>query len=194
MEGEELSQSEHESAAAVADRPDGAETATPPSGDKKRKGKRKKDEGDDLEYEVEFATPFGKLEFEFEPLAKKERKDRERKAKAERDAAKKALKVAEKTAPHGGGSFISKLVIVLLVLGLIGAAIAAAYWLFARPGESDEDAIPPEFANEPQPEPAAQGLLAKTRTRVSAAISAGRQASREAQREQREKFDQMTGR
>ncbi len=193
MADEERIQKEREGAAAVADRPDGADALAPPSGDKKRKDKRKKDEDDDLEYEVEFATPFGKLEFEFEPLAKKEKKDSARRAKAERDAAKKALNAAEKASQQsGGGGFFGKFMLALLVLGLVGAAIAAAYWLFARPGEEDADAIPPEFANEPQQ--VTQSFVARARSRIGSAISAGRQASREAQREQREKFDQMTGR
>ena len=178
-------------ATAVADRPDSDDDqAKPPSEPERGKKKGKKDD-EDLEYEVEFATPFGKLEFEFEPLSKKEKKDRERKAKAERDTAKKAAriaKLAEREPKNGGG--VNKLLVTLLVIGLIGAAIAAAYWLFARPDE-DEDVIPPEFANEPQPAP--QGVVARARARINTAIRSGRQASREAQREQREKFERMTG-
>lgn len=181
----------NQDAASVADHPD---AAAPLFGDEKLNDKRKKDEDDDLEYEVEFATPFGKLEFEFEPLANKEKKDRVRKAKAERDTAKKTLKAAQKAARQGGGGFFGKLLIVLLVLGLVGAAVAAAYWLFARPGDEDADVIPPEFANDPQGEPVPPGFAARARSRISSAVSAGRHASRDAQREQREKFDQMTGR
>lgn len=181
-------------ATAVADSPAEIAGDAPRVEGKKPKGKKKDDDGD-LEYEVEFATPFGKLEFEFEPQSKKEKKDRDRKAKAERDAAKKALQQAERAAASGGGGrgFLGTLIIVLAVLALIGGAIAAAYWLFARPGQEEIDAIPPEFANEPEPQPAAQGLVARARGRVRSAISQGRQASRDAQREQREKFDQMAG-
>jgi hypothetical protein len=157
--------------------------------------RKKKDDGD-IEYEVEFATPFGKLEFEFEPLAKKERKDRERKDKAERDAGKKAREAAEKALARagreGGGGLLSRLFVVVLVLGIIAALIGIAYWLFARPGEEDEvDAVPDDVAGEPAP--ARQGFAAKARGRVTDAISAGRGASREAQREQREKFRQAAG-
>ena len=83
------------------------------------------------------------------------------------------------------------LLIILLVFAMIGAIIAIAYWLFARPGEDEGDVVPPEFAQEPQP--AAQGLLGRARGRIHEAVRAGRQASREAQREQREKFEQMSG-
>jgi hypothetical protein len=159
---------------------------------------KQKKQNDDLDYEVEFATPFGKLEFEFEPVRKKEKKDRERKEKAEREAAKKALKAAERAAARsaesnerGGRGIFGTLMIIVLVLALIGAVIALAYWLFARPGEEeDDDAVPPEFAQEPQP---AAGLVARIRGRARDALRAGRQASREAQREQREKFEQMSG-
>jgi hypothetical protein len=172
------------SGVAVAEPPDS------PTVDEKKKSKK---DDDDLDYEVEFATPFGKLEFEFEPLAKKDKKDRERKAKAERDAAKKALQAAERAAAkgerNGGRGVLGTLMIVFLVLAIIGAMIAIAYWLFARPGEEEDDLVRPEFAQEPQP---AQGLVGRARGRLRDAIRAGRSASREAQREQREKFEQMS--
>jgi hypothetical protein len=162
---------------------------TPPADDGKKKRKKKDD--DDLEYEVEFATPFGKLEFEFEPSSKKEKKDRERKAKAERVAAQRKAaelaKRAEREASRGGGG---RLLLTLVIVGALVAAVIAAYWLFARPDE-DEDAIPPEFANEPQPAP--QGFVARAKSRLGDAVRAGRRASREAQKEQREKFERMTG-
>jgi hypothetical protein len=166
--------------------------AEPPTGPTP-KPKKKQDE--DLEYEVEFATPFGKLEFEFEPLERKEKKDKERKEKAAREAAKKAEKAAERAAlaaerGSGGRGILGTLLIIFIVLAVLGAIIAAAYWLFARPGEEEDEAVPPEFQHEPQP--AAQGFVARTRGRLSDALRAGRQASREAQREQREKFEQMS--
>lgn len=158
-------------------------------------GPKKKKQDEDLEYEVEFATPFGKLEFEFEPLTKKQKKDRERKEKAEREAAKKSARAAERAVAdvreRGGRGLFGTLLIILLVMALIGTIIAVAYWLFARPGEDEEDAVPPEFAQEPPP--AAQGFVERTRSRLRDAVRAGRQASREAQREQREKFEQMSG-
>lgn len=150
-----------------------------------------RDDGD-LEYEVEFATPFGKLEFEFEPIARKKKKDEERRAQAEHRAARKAAAAAKKagTAKHGRG-LLGNLVIILLVMAVIGALVAVAYWLFARPGDEDE-AIPPEFAKgEPEPEP--QGFTAKARKRIGDAVRAGRRASREAQREQERKFREYAG-
>jgi hypothetical protein len=182
-------------ATAVADRPATEDVAPAPSKDDGKKKRKKKDE-DDLEYEVEFATPFGKLEFEFEPLDKKAKKDADRKAKAERAAAKKAMALAKaaERAPKAGGSTgggPSRLLVTLLVIGVIGGAIIIAYWLFARPGEEENEVIPPEFAN--APEPVAQGFAARARSRLSEAIRAGRKASRDAQREQREKFERMTG-
>jgi hypothetical protein len=176
------------SATGVADPPQVDEISLPPTQDRGKKGKK----DDDLEYEVEFATPFGKLEFEFEPTSKKEKKDRERKAKAERDAARKKAvelaKRAERESTSGGGG--GRLLPTLLVIGIIVAAVIAAYWLFARP-EEDLDAVPPEFANEPQPAP--QGFVGRAQSRIRDAVRAGRSASREAQREQREKFERMTG-
>jgi len=179
-------------ATAVADRPDEDDDDAELSSKTDRGKKKGKKDDDDLEYEVEFATPFGKLEFEFEPLSKKEKKDRDRKAKAERDAAKKAAliaKLAEREPKSGGGA--GKLLVMLLVIGLIGATIALAYWLFARTDAEADDVVPPEFANDPQPAP--QGVIARARARIDAAVHSGRQASREAQREQREKFERMTG-
>jgi hypothetical protein len=188
---EEMERAGNGAASAVADAPrdEGAETPAVAVDERKRKKNGKGDE--DLEYEVEFATPFGKLEFEFEPMSKKQKKDRDRKAKAERAVAKAAMalaKRAERVPRQGGG--LSRLFVALLVIGLAGAAIAVAYWLFARPGD-EEDVIPPEFANEPEPQPLS--IVARVRGRVGRAVRAGRQASREAQREQREKFERMTG-
>ncbi len=178
-------------ATAVADRPHADDDAASPSSGPERGTKKGKKDDDDLEYEVEFATPFGKLEFEFEPLSKKEKKSRDRKAKAERDAVKKTAQIARlaERAPKGGGG-ANKLLVTLLVIALVGAAIAVAYWLFARPDDEADDVIPPEFANEPQPTP--QGVVARVRGRIDTAIRSGRQASRETQREQREKFERMT--
>jgi hypothetical protein len=161
----------------------------PPPAETAKKTRKKGD--DDLEYEVEFATPFGKLEFEFEPVAKKEQKDRERKQKAEREAAKRALKAAERAAASGerrGRGVLGTLAIVLVVLAVIAAIIAIAFWLFGRPERDDAKSEPSGFVEEPQP---AQGLVGRARGRVRDAISAGRRASSDAQREQREKFEHM---
>lgn len=196
-----------ESAVAVAGRPQpevAPAVAEPKTSKPEKKRKKSKDE-EELEYEVEFETPFGKIEFELEPTSSKERKDRERREKAEREAAKaaaKAAKQAEKqlkkrgavpAVEHGGGS---KLVPVLIIFLLVATAVALAIWLFARPGEEENDVVPPEFRNddapaEPAPEP--QGFAARARQRIRQAVRAGRQASREAQAEQERKLQDLTG-
>jgi hypothetical protein len=157
--------------------------------DKKKKGKK---DDEDLDYEVEFQTPFGKLEFEFEPKSKKEQKDKERKAKAEKEAQKRAMqlaKKAEQAANAKSGKGGSNQLMILLIAGLIIGAIIAAYWLFARPGEPDVDAVPPELSNEPQP----QTFTQRARARMRDALRAGRSASREAQDEQHERYENLTG-
>lgn len=146
----------------------------------------------DLEYEVEFATPFGKLEFEFEPIARKKKKDEERRAQAEQRAARKAAEAAKKLrTTKGGRGLLGNLMIILLVMAVIGALVAVAYWLFAHPGDEDE-AIPPEFAKG-EPESAPQGFAAKARKRIGDAVRAGRRASRQAQREQERKYREYAG-
>jgi len=167
--------------------------------EKEAKRARKKHKDED-EYEVEFETPFGKLEFEFEPESTKKRKDEDKRKQAERDNAKAAIK-AEKAAKQAnkhkdeavakrGGS---KLLPVLLIFGIVAAAVIIAIWLFARPGEEDLDAVPSEFRNDEVPvAEAPQGFAAQARQRISDAIHAGRKASREAQREQQERFEGMT--
>jgi hypothetical protein len=170
----------------------------------KREMKRKKSKGEEeLEYEVEFETPFGKIEFELEPTLSKERKDRQRREQAEREAAKaaaKAAKHAEKqrkkrdavpAIERGGGS---KLLPILVVFLLVAAAVALAIWLFARPGEEENDIVPPEFrSDDVAAEPGPQGFAAKARQRIRHAVRAGRQASREVQAEQERKFQDLTG-
>ncbi len=185
---------------AVAERPDHApEPVAPPA----KKRKKSKDE-EEFGYDVDFETPFGKIEFALEPSAVKERKDQERREKAEKDRAKaaaKAAKKAEKLLKKGdstqqiivreGGS---KLVPILLLFVLVAGAVALAIWLFARPGEAEQDAIPAEFRNDDaQPEPAPQGFVANAKHRIRHAVRAGRQASRDAQSEQERKFQDLTG-
>lgn len=178
-----------------------APAPTPAKG-KGKKNKKKQDDDDDLEYEVEFATPFGKIEFEFEPLTKKQKKDEQKKVRAEREAAKaaeKAAKLAEKRAlkgDSGGGGRGTGLLIGLIIVAIVAAAIVIAVWLFARPGE-DEDAIPAQFRADdaPEAEPVApQGFVARMKNRAQSAVRAGKQASRDAQAEQQRKFEQMSGR
>lgn len=161
---------------------------------KKKRGKEKpkKDEKDALEYEVEFETPFGKIEFEFEPIDRKKKKDEERREKAEKAAlklAEKQAKLAEKRAKRGDGRRRGGILVPLLIFALIAGAIIAAYWLFARPGE---DEVPPEYLTDPDMQPQPQGFVEKARARVSSAVRAGRQASREAQREQEQRFEDLT--
>jgi hypothetical protein len=185
-------------AIAVAERP---ESVPATSAEKKRK--KSKDE-DEFGYDVDFETPFGKIEFALEPSSVKERKDRERREKAERDAAKAAAKTAKKAEKplrkrdleqqivvRDAGS---KLVPILLIFLLVAGAVALAIWLFARPGEEEQDAVPPEFRNEDAPaEPEPLGFAAMARQRVRNAVRAGRQASRETQAEQERKFQDLTG-
>lgn len=168
---------------------------------------KKNDDDGDLEYEWELETPFGKLELELEPRARKEEKERRKREKQERDAAKQAAKLAKKAeraaknaAKKGAvaaaaGEIVvvkrSNLVPVLVVFAIVVAAIAIAFWLFARPGEDGEDEIPPELRTDESLAAAAsrpQGLAA----RVKQAISAGRRASREAQAEQQRRFEEAT--
>lgn len=158
--------------------------------EKKRKKRRK----DEQEYEVELATPFGKLELEFEPTSRKKEKDEEKRRKAAAKAAKEAAKLAKKggeTAPAKGGS---RVLPILIIFGIVAAAVIVAYWLFARPGDETET-VPEEYRN-PEATPAteeAQGFLAKARSRIREAVRAGKRASREAQREQQERFEELTG-
>lgn len=182
---------------AGADRPDDARaTIAPPT--KKRK---KSQAEDDFGYDVDFETPFGKIEFALEPSSVKERKDQERREKAEKDRAKAAAKKAENQMKKGDGQKQiiireggSKLVPILLIFLLVAGAVALAIWLFARPGEPEQDAIPVEFLNdEAQPAPAPQGFAAVAQSRIRSAVRAGRQASREAQAEQDRKFQDLTG-
>jgi hypothetical protein len=184
-------------ATAIAERPVSTPVARPEKKRKKSKGE------DEFGYDVDFETPFGKIEFALEPSSVKERKDRERREKAERDSAKAAAKVAKKAEKQlkrgnaeqqvavsaGGG----KLVPILLIFLLVAGAVALAIWLFARPGEDEQDAVPPEFRNDDAPaEPEPQGLAAKAQQRIRSAVRAGRQASREAQSEQERKFQDLT--
>jgi hypothetical protein len=174
---------------------DGLEVA--PKTEVKEKKRKKKDGDDsDLERELEFVTPFGKLELEFEPTEKKQKKDRERREKTEREAAKaaeraqrKLAKQAEKSARGRGGG--SRLLLILLVIGLIGAAIAIAWWLFARPSEELEQ-VPEELRVQPEPEP--HGAVARFRDRIRHAVREGQRASAETQREQLRRFEDATGR
>ncbi len=189
--------------------PSHAPAGAPPASAKKGKKKNKNEKGID-EYDVEFETPFGKFEFEFEPKSTKDRKDREKrenKAAAAAKAAEKARKQAEKNAAklekkglvaaampeprRGGGNLLP----ILLIFAVIAGAIAVAIWLFARPGDEDLDQVPQEFLNDAPVEgaPPPQGFVAKARARVRDAVRAGKQASRETQAEQQKKFEDLTG-
>jgi len=166
-------------AAGVTERLEGATPAgIEPSKSGKRRKKSKAEE--DFGYDVDFETPFGKIEFAMEPASVKEQKDQERRENAEREAAKAAAKAAkqaekrlkqgapERVVVRGGGG---KLVPILLIFLLVAGAVALAIWLFARPGEEEPDVVPAEFRND----------------------DLGRQASREAQAEQERKFQDLTG-
>jgi hypothetical protein len=166
-----------------------------PAPDKKTKRKKEKEEEDELEREIEFVTPFGKIELEFEPTPKKQKKDQERRAKAAQraaDVAEKAQRklVEQQAKAERGGRGSGRLLVILLVLALIGAAIAIAWWLFARPVE-ELDRVPEDLRVQPAPEP--QGFVAKMRSRVREGIRAGQRASSETQREQMRRYEEVTG-
>jgi hypothetical protein len=162
------------------------------------------DEG--VEYEAEFETPFGKIELEFEPRTRKEKKDAARREKAQRDAeqaaaraeaeaARKAARRAERAARTAGRGH--RLLIVLLVVAIVGAAIAVAWWLFANPEEGEEDlgGVPPELREaEERVAAESQGALARVRARVREAVRAGRHASREAQQREQSRYEELVGR
>jgi len=178
-------------ATAVLDR--ASEEATQAAKAAKKAEKKKRKKKDEQEYEVELATPFGKLEFEFEPTSRKKEKDEEKRRKAAAKAAKEAAKIAKKgeAAPAKGGS---RVLPVLIIFGIVAAAVIVAYWLFARP-EDETETVPEEYRN-PEAAPATQGpqgFVAKARSRIREAVRAGKQASREAQREQQERFEELTG-
>ena len=154
------------------------------------------DDMEGQEYEWEFETPFGKVEFEVQPKPLFDRKERQRKEKEEREAAKKAR--AEKRRlermgiPEGAEVVIvkrSNWLPILAVFVLVVVAIAVAYWLFARPEEHDDE-VPEELripdgvaAVTPQ-----QGIVG----RIKNAVREGRKASKQAQDEQMQRFREST--
>jgi hypothetical protein len=172
--------------------------------------KKKKKDDEELEYEWEFETPFGKLEFELDPKARHEEKERLRREKAEREEAKKAARAAKKSerqaikmglrdvdvAAAAAGQIVivrrSNWLPVLLVFALVAAAVIVAVWLFARPGDDDTDVVPEEFRADgaPAAAPPPQGIAG----RLKQAIRAGKKASREAQAEQQRRFEETTNR
>jgi hypothetical protein len=200
---------ENDTATAVLEPPP-TETQRPDMGEWKVKKEKKHKKGED-DYEAELQTPFGKLEFEFEPTVVKQEKDRKKREKAEKEAAKAAEKAAAKASKAAktegdteralqlsgnemtivakkGGSRLPLLIIVGLIIG----AVILAVWLFARPGEEDE-MVPEEFRNEEAvPATGSQTFMEKARRRIREAVRSGRSASREAQEEQQRRFEQMT--
>lgn len=184
--------------AAVGAQPAAPETlAAPAAEEPKKKNKKKKDEDEEPEYELEFATPFGKLEFEFEPVTSKEKRERRKREKAEQEAAKAAEKAekrsAKKESAAAKGGRGGTILAILLIFAIIAAAIAIAVWLFARPGPEEAEEVPEEF-RAPDMEPVAeqQAFLPKMRQRIGHAIRAGRSASREAQEAQERRFQDLT--
>ncbi|MBF6599862.1 MAG: hypothetical protein IVW36_05065 [Dehalococcoidia bacterium] len=197
---------EQEADVLVAGRDD-ADDEKPKRGWFGRGRKKQHDDDDAAEHEIEFMTPFGKLELELEPTAKKQERDRKKREKAERQAAKaeaEAARRAEQEAAHAragtraqevvvkGGGGMGKLLVILAVFGLIAAAAGVAVWLFARePAELER--VPPEYravelADEPEP----QGLMAKVRHRLRRALREGQRASRDAQIEQQQRYEGLT--
>ena len=170
-----------------------------------------KDEDEDADHEMQFSTPFGKFELEFEPTSKKERRDRAKRLKREQDAAKKAADLAvqarrkaeqaitrrEQAKDKKASGILGKLVLALVIFAVIGGAIAVAYWLFGRgPEELEAETVPPEYravdieAAPVEPE----GFVPKVRARLRQAVRAGRHASAAAQIEQQARYEDMTRR
>jgi hypothetical protein len=165
----------------------------------KKKGKQGQD--DDLEYEWEFSTPFGKIEFELDPKDVHEEKERKRRDKADRAAAKKAEKMAKLVAKEAEKRGIAGPVVIvkrsnllpaLLIFAIVASLIGIAIWLFARPGEEDDlDAVPADLKNADAlagAEQAPSGFAG----RIKKAVRAGKQASREAQREQEQRYHELS--
>ena len=184
-------------ATAVLERDEASERDDASRNDASPKKRGKKQAADDsADYELNFETPFGKIEFEVEPADSKAKRDRRKREKAEAAAVLAAAKAASKAAKRSkparekSGGRGGTLLAVLLVFTIIAAAIAVAIWLFARPGPEEQEQVPDEYRNrEPEPVAAApQGIAGRLRN----AVRAGRQASREAQTEQERRFEDLT--
>ena len=183
---------------AVAEREDAEEQRAKAKESKKDKKRQKEDE--EVEHEVELITPFGKLELEFEPTPKKLNRDERRRqkreeeeakarAKAEKKAAKRGIKQADVIAGSRGGRG-GKLVLILLLIGIAVAAVGIAIWLFGSKPESET--VPAEYLAEPALERGPEGFAGKLRYRIRRAIRSGKQASREAQLEQERRYEELT--
>jgi hypothetical protein len=158
----------------------------------------KERDGDELEYEVGFDTPFGKLEFELEPRSLKRERDERRKERAAREAQRAALFAARKAEEQAikaekRRARMPVFLAVMAALAIIGAFIVLAVWLFARPGDEADESVPPELRGNDDGDEA-PGIVNGIRRRVRDGIRGGKQASREAQEEQRRKFEEMAGR
>ncbi len=163
---------------------------------------KKKNDNTNIDYEWQFATPFGKVEFDLDPKDLHEEKERRRTEKAERAAAKKAERIAklaakeaEKRGIHGPVVIVkrSNLVPALVIFTIVVAAVGIAIWLFARPGEEDElDAVPPELRNANalagEAEQPSSGIFG----RIKRAVREGKQASRDAQNEQQQRYEELS--
>lgn len=155
-----------------------------------------------IDYEWQFATPFGKIEFDLDPKdlhEEKERRRQEKKARAEARKAERLAKLAAKEAEKRGihvpvvivkrNNLLPALVIFTIVVTAVGIAI----WLFARPEEDEDlDAVPPELRNanalageEEQP---ASGIFG----RIKRAVREGKKASRDAQNEQQQRYEELS--
>ena len=190
-------------ATAAAERPpqvtvEAMEPASPPAVVAQDNKGKKKQKDEEPEYDLEFDTPFGNIEFGIEPASSKERRDRRKRENQEREAAKAAARAAKKAerqlAKHEtSGRRGSSLLGVLIVFAIIAAAVGIAIWLFASPGPKEQDEIPEEYL-QPDVEPAAEpeGFAGMMRKRLRQALRAGRQASREAQQEQERRFKDLT--
>jgi hypothetical protein len=185
---------------AVIERPEEQTVDVSPSPPRRlsRRERKKQEEEEAPEYALGFDTPFGSLDLEVEPQSNKEKRELRKREQAEaaaaRSAAKAAAKAAKRAEKHPKAVTESRghgLLIAFVIIAVVAAAVALAFWLFARPGEEEPDTVPEEFRN-PEMEPVAAVPPSGLQARIRAAIRAGRRASREAQDEQEKRFRQMT--
>ena len=159
-------------------------------------------EAANIDYEWQFATPFGKVEFDLDPKdlhEEKERRRQEKKARAEAKKAERLAKLAAKEAEKRGIHVPvvivkrNNLLPALVIFAIVVTAVGIAIWLFARPGEEDElDAVPPELRNANALAGEAEQPSGGIFGRIKKAVREGKKASREAQNEQQQRYEELS--